>query len=452
MQKTRLIILSLLITLSSVSLQAQALTLDEAWHLALNHDPGYLAALKEQAAANEDAAIATAGLLPAVSLSWQNAPKNWQQQNYSQTDIRGQHHNVERQQQYQSYSGAVTLVQPLLDYEAWARYQQGIRQKTGSEHRLRQRFQDLAVRVVEAYLKVVSSREKQALLSQRMTLLEQQRLLNQRLYRAGEAAITELKETEAEYALAVAEHLEAGDVLEAARGELEMITGQPLVTDLPVRLTDATTALPLPSGGWQAWQKNALALNPQLQAMKQDVESRRYDIERKRAAFFPRVELYATHSQSDSATDTSVHQQYRTDSLGIRVKMALYAGGSNAASIRQATAKYEQAQFTRDAQRLKTVNELRQFYNQCLHGPVKIQAWLAAVAAARTQLSATRKSILAGQRINIDLLNAGQKLFKSQLDLADEKFNYMKAWINLLDRSGTLSIEDLATLNRHLME
>ena len=51
--------------------------------------------------------------------------------------------------------------------------------------------------------------------------------------------------------------------------------------------------------------------------------------------------------------------------------------------------------------------------------------------------------MLAGQRVNVDVLNAEQQLYAAQRDLAEAKYTYIKAWITLLGDSGTLSEKDI---------
>ncbi|WP_390900975.1 TolC family protein, partial [Serratia entomophila] len=68
------------VALSVLFAPASALAIGvlDAYSLALQKDPTFLAALKEKEAGDENKNIGLAGLLPKVSLSYQNSPKNWQ--------------------------------------------------------------------------------------------------------------------------------------------------------------------------------------------------------------------------------------------------------------------------------------------------------------------------------------------------------------------------------------
>ena len=134
----------------------------DAYSLALEKDPTFRAAIKEKAG-DENENIGRAGLLPKVSLNYQNSPRNWQTQKYPQSDFFGNITEATRRQQYRSYSSSVTLTQPLFDYEAYARYKGGVAQTMMSDERYRGKLLDLAVRVISAYVEVAYSKDQIAL-------------------------------------------------------------------------------------------------------------------------------------------------------------------------------------------------------------------------------------------------------------------------------------------------
>ena len=184
--------------------------------------------------------------------------------------------------------------------------------------------------------------------------------------------------------------------------------------------------------------------NPQLASSRHGVDAARYDVERNRAGFMPQVQLYASHSENDSSSDNTVNQKYRTDSVGVQVSMPIYSGGGVAASTRQAAARYGQAKYELDAQVGSIMNDLRKQFNQCISSQAKLRAYELAVKSATTQVEATRQSVLAGQRVNVDVLNAEQQLYAAQKDLAEAKYTYIKAWISLLGEAGILTEKDIS--------
>ncbi|WP_346827621.1 TolC family outer membrane protein [Serratia inhibens] len=431
--------------LFAISAPVHSIGILDAYSLALEKDPTFRAAIKEKEAGDENENIGRAGLLPKVSGNYQNSPKNWQTQKYPSSDIFGNVSEVTQRRQYRSYSSSITLTQPLFDYEAYARYKAGVAQTLMSDERYRSKFLDLAVRVISAYVEVAYSKDQIALASAQKAAYKEQLALNDRLMGAGEGTITDVSETQARYSLAEAQEIEARDALDAAQRELEVIIGVPLnqLDELQTLRPGKFQVAPLIPSRFEEWQKIALENNPMLAASRHGVDAAKYEVERNRAGFMPQVQLYASHSENDSSSDNTVNQKYRTDSVGVQVSVPIYAGGGVSASTRQAAARYGQAMYEMDAQTGTTLNDLRKQFNLCISSRAKLAAYELAVKSATTQVTATRQSVLAGQRVNVDVLNAEQQLYSAQKDLASAKYTYIKAWITLLSDSGTLDEHDV---------
>lgn len=434
-------------------LSAESLTLAQGWFMALDNDPEYLAAAKDQLAGEEYIPIGRAGLLPKVSVSYQRAPRNWQRQQYQQSNILGERSEVVQHQHYDSYSGSITLTQPLFDYEAYARYRIGIIKKMQSDDRYRSSLIELQKRFITAWLELTEAHQRLELAALHRHALEEQKALTRRQFQSGEGSITDVTETSSALSLAIADEGEARDTLDTANVALSAIIGVnlPETGTLPA-LDDKPLKLPLVSTRYQYWKQKAAAHNPDILAAEHNIEEKRFEIESNRAGSFPRIQLYAMHSENDSSNDNTIHQQYRTDSVGLRVSMDLFSGGGVSASTRQAAARYEQAKYLHDAQRLKSYSEIKQSLNKCLHASERIAAYTSAVDAARRQLEATRKSILAGQRMNIDLLNAEQSFYKTKVELTAEKHAVIKAWVSLLAQTGEINNDNVMLLDAHFTQ
>ncbi|XPP74826.1 TolC family outer membrane protein [Serratia liquefaciens] len=432
--------------LFAISAPVHSIGILDAYSLALEKDPTFRAAIKEKDAGDENENIGRAGLLPKVSANYQNSPRNWQTQKYPASDIFGNSlGEATKRQQYRSHSSSITLTQPLFDYEAYARYKAGVAQTLMSDERYRSKYLDLAVRVISAYVEVAYSKDQIALASAQKAAYKEQLALNDRLMSAGEGTITDVSETQARYSLAEAQEIEARDALDAAQRELEVIIGVPLdqLDELQVLRPGKFQVAPLIPSKFEEWQKIALENNPMLAASRHGVDAAKYEVERNRAGFMPQVQLYASHSENDSSSDNTVNQKYRTDSIGVQVSVPIYAGGGVSASTRQAASRYGQAMYEMDAQVGTTLNDLRKQFNLCISSRAKLAAYELAVKSATTQVTATRQSVLAGQRVNVDVLNAEQQLYSAQRDLASAKYTYIKSWITLLSDSGTLDEKDV---------
>ncbi|ABR85271.1 peptidase [Pseudomonas aeruginosa] len=426
------LLLSALLSASS----AQALGLLDAYQLAVRHDPTFQAALHERRAGGENRAIGRAGLLPSLRYDYNKARND---STVSQGDAR-----VERD--YRSYASTLSLEQPLFDYEAYARYRQGEAQALFADEQFRGRSQELAVRLFAAYSETLFAREQVALAEAQRRALENQLAYNQRAFEEGEGTRTDLLETRARLSLTRAEEIAAGDRAAAARRTLEAMLDQALENDELAAPRERFPALRLQPATFEAWREVALQRNAELGAQRHALEAAAHEVERNRAGHLPRLSLYASSSKTHSASESTYDQKYDTDSIGLRLSLPLFEGGRVSAATRQAGDKYAQAQAELDAQVASVINDLHSQFDLTASSLAKVRAYEMAVAAAREQVTATRRSVAGGERVNRDVLDAEQQFYGARRDLAEARYAYLNAWLRLRQLAGVLEDRDLAVL------
>ena len=418
----------------------QALGLLDAYDLALRNDPTFQAAIQEREAGEENRIIGRAGLLPNLSWSYNNS------RNASEVTQSTALGNVTSDRDYRSYASTLTLQQPLLDYEAYARYRQGAAQALFADERFRGKSQELAVRVLSAYSQALLAQERIELSRAQKRAYAERLQLNERLLKGGEGTRTDLLETQARLSLAQAEEIESLDTQDAALRELEAIVGEPLQIEELAPLTRQFAIPPLEPNRFETWRDMAMANNPELKSQHHALDVAEYEVERKRAGHMPKVSLYASSRQTSSDSESSYNQKYDTNSVGIQVSLPLFAGGSVSASTRQAANQLSQAQYELDAQTARTLIELRKQFNLNTSGAAKVRAYEMAVSSATALVTATKKSVTGGERVNLDVLDAEQQLFTARRDLADARHAYLLARIQLKYFAGLLNEQDLRAL------
>jgi protease secretion system outer membrane protein len=107
----------------------------------------------------------------------------------------------------------------------------------------------------------------------------------------------------------------------------------------------------------------------------------------------------------------------------------------------------EQAEYQLDGQTRETLIELRRQFSACQSGVSKLRAYQKALTSAEALVVSTKQSILGGERVNLDALNAEQQLYTTRRDLAQTRYDYLMAWIKLHYYAGTLSEQDLAKVD-----
>ncbi|WWT67616.1 TolC family outer membrane protein [Pseudomonas sp. ML2-2023-6] len=421
---------------------AQALGLLEAYDLAIRNDPTFQAAIEERAAGEENRALGRSALLPTLSWNYNN----------SRNESEVTQASTRTDRDYRSYAATLTLQQPLLDYEAYARFRQGAAQALFSDERFRSKSQYLAVRLLSAYSQALLAQERIELSRAQKRAFAERLQLNQRLLKGGEGTRTDVLETQARLSMAVAEEIEAQDNQDAALRELEAMLGEPLQIEQLDPLSPRFVILPLEPQRFESWRELALANNPELASQHHGLTSAEYEVERKRAGHLPKLSLYASSRQTSSDSESTYNQKYDTNSVGIQLTVPLFAGGSVSASTRQAARQLSQAQFELDAQTATTLVDLRKQYNLNSSAAAKVRAYEMAVESASALVQATQKSVSAGERVNLDVLDAKQQLFSAKRDLAEARYAYLLARVQLKYYAGLLSEGDLRQVAGYFQE
>ncbi|MNF70842.1 Outer membrane protein TolC precursor [compost metagenome] len=426
-----------------VCTQVQAMGPFDVYELALRNDPVFLGAIKERDAGLENRTIGRAGLLPKLSYNY-NKGRNNSKATYLDENRR----NRTDDRNYDSYGSTFTLQQPLVDYEAYAAYRKGVAQSLFADEAFRGKSQELLVRVLTFYTQALFAQDQIDIAQAKKKAFEQQFQQNEHLFRQGEGTRTDILEAESRYELATAEEIEARDEQDASLRELGALIGTPDIdiNDLEP-LGESFQSFSLQPANYDSWHELALSNNPNLASQRQAVEVARYEVERNRSGHLPRISAYATARQNESESGNTYNQRYDTNTIGIEISVPLYAGGGVSASTRQASRSMEQAEYDLDAKTRETLIELRRQFTGCLSGVSKLRAYQKALTSAQAQVVSTRQSVLGGERVNLDVLNAEQQVFSTRRDLAQARYDYLMAWTKLRYYAGVLGEADLAKVD-----
>src|SRR3546814_13833167 len=76
--------------------------------------------------------------------------------------------------------------------------------------------------------------------------------------------------------------------------------------------------------------------------------------------------------------------------------------------------------------------------------PRRIDAYARAASAAAERVQATRRSIVGGERTNLDALDAERQRLETLRDLARARYDYLLGGLSLGWKAGTLADADIA--------
>lgn len=421
-----------------LSPNALAIGLMQAYEAALSNDPTYQAARHENEAGQQNRAIGRASLLPTISATYSASKNKLTEREYTPD---GGATVTQEPVDYSSNVAAISLRQPLVNFDGIARYQQGSAQASYSGAVFSGKSQELIIRVVTAYAEAQYAENQVALATAQRDAYAEQMKVNKRMFEFGEATVTDMLETQAKAELAEAQVIESMDSAATARNTLAGIIGKE-VTHLD-DISNNFPIQPMTPATIDEWKTLAMEKSAELVSQRHAVEAARQEVNKNRAGHFPRLDAVASYSDAKSETVNTYNQEYRARSIGVQLNIPLFSGGYTNAVTNQAAANHAKAKSELDAKTNQVIIELRKQYGLVTSSAARIQALEKAVESAKTLITATEKSIQGGVRINLDLLNAQQQLYTAQRDLAQARYNYLLAYLKLRYTAGILTHDDL---------
>ncbi len=345
-----------------------------------------------------------------------------------------------------------TLTQPIFRFQNWAQYGQSELQVKQAEATFGKAYQDLVVRVAQAYFDVLAAQDSLGLVRAQKEAISEQLAQARRNFEVGTATITDTHEAQARYDLSVAQEIAAQNDLESKRRALQLVTGMEYAGLKPLR-QDVKLSQPNPSN-METWVDLAEKQSYTVQYQEAATEIARLDVKRNSAAHLPTLDLVGTYGQTGQSA-SAVNQtgsDLTTTTIGLQLALPLYAGGSLSSKDREAAALYQKLKDDLDNERRSAALAARQSYLSVINGIAQVSALEQARVSSQSALDSNKLGYEVGVRINIDVLNAQQQLFSTQRDLAVARYNTITNHLRLKAAAGSLREEDLEEVNRALSQ
>jgi len=431
-------------TTGTLAAPVRALGLLEAWRLAVDNDPTLRAAWAAAAAGRERLPQATAQLRPNFAFS---ASRFNNDVNRDALDTLSQ--SVTTRSRYVSRNETLVLRQPLLRQQQWSGVRQAGYQVEDTEAVFEREVQNLAVRVAGAYFDLMQARDQAQLLASQSEFLQTRLTAAARSITAGTGTRTDLDDAQARFDLNKAQRLEAAQAIEARRRQLQALVNRP-IGDLaaldPKRLS---LDLPNPSSA-EAWVLLAIENSPDVRSARARLDAATEEINRTKAAHYPTVDAVAQWQRSRSEVITQPQTGYTNASIGVQMNLPLYGGGYIESTIREARAQQVRLNEVLEATQLELGVRVHTEFNAVTEGIARVQALEVAARSAEVALDSARKSVLAGIRSSLDVLNAQQLSVQALRDLAQARYGLMLSRVRLLSLIGRVDESALAQISESL--
>ena len=410
--------------LMAMSAPATAENLLQVFELAQASDPEYLATGAENRAAQEIRPQALAGLLPIVNVS---ADAAWNER--------------QRSDDYRSHTLILNIAQPIYRRDRRIAVDQAGSRIARADALYAAARQDLMVRVAERYFRVLEAEDELSFAQATLEAFEQQLKQSRQRFEVGLIAITDVEEAKAGFDLARAQLIAAENALDTAREALRETSGEYQERLAP--LGDMPMVTPEPAD-IDKWTEVALGQNLRMLAAGHQTETARREIERVQAGNSPTLDAFGSYGLNDS---TSRGGDTRNVSIGLRLNMPLYTGGSVLSRTRESRHRYQQTLDVLERERRRAQRETRDAYLGVNSGISRVIALEQAVRSSETAAEAIEAGFQVGTRTSVDVLDAQRDLFRARRDLAEARYSYVLDVLRLKRAAGVLSEDDLRQIS-----
>ena len=342
------------------------------------------------------------------------------------------------------------LRQPVLNLASWYTLGSAKSSVKAASMQLEAESQDLIVRVIEAYLNILRTKDRLDTTSAEVTAVQRQLEQVQQRFEVGLVAITDVLESQAVYDSTVVRRIQAESDHDLSFETLITLTGRSY--DQLARLSQTLPIVDPNPKDEEEWVATALRSNLGIKAAAAQLAAARSNVRARRSDHLPTIDATATYADSvtggqnffGGAGDTTTENTIYALSLTV----PLYRGGAVRSKVREANARVVQSQEQLLNQKRTVTRNTRNLFKSVATDVLRVEARLKAIRSSQSALEATETGYEVGTRNIVDVLQAQQRLFSTQFDYADSRYNYVVNLMRLKQATGKLTQEDLEELNQ----
>lgn len=405
-----------------VNAAAETLTMERALARVYTENPSILAARYNLRATQE--------LYPQAIAGWR--PRIAAEAGMTSTHIEAGEFN--RGDGATTKSATVSVEQPLFrGFRTLAETGAAKQRIEADAQALRQTEQELFVRTAEVYMDVIRNRLLLLLQHQNRDLLARERESVLARFGAGDITQTDVRQTEARYASAIASDAAAESRLRQSEAAFEQVTGLP---------PDAVLAMPSPSFSFPESVDDMVAdaalYNPRLSGLRHRQDAAEEDIRVARSDFYPQVSAFANHTKEYDPQPGLIDES-EASAIGVRATMSLYEGGATASRVRQARARASQRFVEIQSAETSVRADILSQRQRLRALEAEIAAREIEVSAARYSAEGVREEARIGDRTVLDTLEADQAVLEAESALVDARTGHIVTAYRLAATLGMLT-------------
>lgn len=415
-------------------------TLLEIYHQAEQNAPQLKIATATRQSTVESKPLAESALNPTVALGASL------EQGYNTKDFFG-----DKISDATTLGYTLSLAMPLYDRASRIGVKQADLQIQQADQTLEAARQALMLQTAQAYFDVLARQDDLRLTQASKQAFKKQLEQMQQRFNVGLIANTDVQESQAAYDGSVADEIQAQNALDTAFETLREITGQYHET-LATLKANAPLVSPTPNN-IQQWTDTALTQNPNVQAAQVAIEIAQQQIDKERAANSLTLDLAASHGYQHALRGdlSNGSDEMTQNQVGLQLSYPLYTGGAVGAKIKIAQQDYNKAIDSLEKSRREIQKQTHSAFLSVLSNISRVKALEQSVKSNQVSLEATQIGFDVGTRTSVDILNAQTTLLSAQKNYSQTRYAYIMNTLTLKHAAGTLSVQDLESLNAWLV-
>lgn len=424
-----------------------AADLIEIYHQSLQNDPTFKAAYSTFMSNTQAIPQAISGLLPQVTVGAQAG------RNLLNVDAGGPL-GVNGQQTYNSNIWVFRASQAIFNYQIWAQVQQARASVKAAHATFNSAAQSLILRTAQAYFEALLARDTLNFSEAKKRANKRQLEQAEQRFNVGLEPITSVYEAKAGYDQSIAEVISAKNNQINRSENLRKLTNHVYDSLAPLKNSTLPLIKPEPNNV-DEWIATGLKQNYNLFAAKYNLEAARENIKAQAASGWPTLALQGNSTQTHNTnsivgSNFFVPSNQMVSNVALALNFPVFQGGLVEANTRQAQYNFQTSSEQVEQTYRDVLVNSRISFNTIIDGISKVKADRQTILSRTNSLNSTDAQFQAGTRTMVDVVNAQQRLFESQEELAKDQYGLINAILNLKYLAGTLNVHDLEEVNAWL--
>lgn len=421
----------------SVLNTANALSLIDVYMRAKQHDADIHIAESRYNAEAQARPIARANILPQASLIANTTTVD--------LETEGTTLGVDSTEvNFNDHGYTLNISQALYHHDFYVQLRQSKNSVERASIDLDASYQELITRTADAYFNVLAEQDNLTFRKSEIEAIERQLEQAKKRFEVGLIAITDVKEAQASYDLAVASEIEAQNALEISKDDLEVIIAERANQLNP--LSDRIQLISPEPNDVEEWIYKALNENLSLLSSEYTTKIAQQEIKLQKSQHYPTLDIVASHNDVDTGGLSGTRKAEDTR-IGLELNIPIVSGGRTYYQTREARYRAELSTNEHEKIRRETIKNTRNAYLNVISGISRVKALARALESTEAAARAAEAGFQVGTRTSVDVLLSLQETFRAKRDYSRARYDYLLNTLNLKQAVGTLSVDDLVQID-----